>query len=109
MNQGLLEPEWLLGLLALKANDFNAANAHAERGLAILPGNYPCLFVRGESNWNLGRKDQAQADLQAVIESAPQESEEYQRAAARLSGGGGSSAAPAEPAPKAAAPKKARR
>jgi len=104
MNQGLFEPEWLLGAIALEASDWNGAAAHSERGLTILPGNYPCLYVRGEANWNLGRTSEAQTDLQAVLEAAPKESDEYKGAAKRL---GVTAPAPAPAAtPKAAAPKK---
>jgi predicted Zn-dependent protease len=86
LNQGLLEPEYALGMIALDGKRFDEAVSYADRGLAILPGNYACLFVRGEGNHGLGRASQAQADFQAVMESAPPESPEYKGAAARLGG-----------------------
>jgi predicted Zn-dependent protease len=107
LDQGLFEPEWLLGEFALRAKDFSGAAAHAEKGLAILPGNYPCLYVRGESNWNLGNQAQAEADLKTVLQAAPKESPQYKGAAARLSGA--APAAAPSTGTKSAAPKKAHR
>lgn len=87
MDQGLLEPEWVLGALAIEEKRWDAAASHAEKGLEILPGNYLCLAVRGEARWNSGRKAEAEADFQGVLQSAPQDSDEYRLASARLSGG----------------------
>jgi len=84
LNQGLLEPEYALGLVAMGAKNYDDAVAHAERGLALLPGNYSCLFVRAEANSARGQKDQAAADYQAVMQSAPPDSAEYKTAASRL-------------------------
>jgi len=86
MDQGLLEPEWILGSIAMREKRWDAAQAHAQRGLAILPGNYPCLAVRGEALWNAGRRAEAEKDFEAVVKSAPEDSEEYRLAEARLSG-----------------------
>lgn len=94
LNQNLFEPEYLLGALALDAKDWNGAVSHAERGLAILPDNYACLWVRGEAHWNAGRRDQAERDLRAVLQSAPKTSDEYKSAAGRLSGAAAPAAAP---------------
>jgi tetratricopeptide (TPR) repeat protein len=84
MRQGLLDPELVLGVLALSAKRFDEAAAHAERGLEILPGNYPCLYVRGESNLGLGKQDAAKTDFEAVVQSAPAESAQYKASAAHL-------------------------
>lgn len=84
MNQQLFEPEYLLGALALESKDWNRAGSYAQRGLAVLPENYLCLYVRGEASWNMGRKAEAEQDLRAVLETAPDTSEEYKSAASRL-------------------------
>jgi predicted Zn-dependent protease len=86
MGQDLLEPEYLLGLVALDGNRWGDAGAHAQRGLSILPDNYLCLWVRGEANWNLGRKDEATADFQKVIQAAPQDSPQAKAASSRIGG-----------------------
>jgi predicted Zn-dependent protease len=100
MGQGLLEPEWILGLVAVEEERWDEAAAHADRGLAILPGNYHCLAVRGEARWNLGRRAEAESDFRQVLESAPEESDQYRLAASRIAG--------TEPA-RAPAKKRARR
>ncbi|MCE9637463.1 MAG: M48 family metalloprotease [Planctomycetes bacterium] len=107
MNQGLVEPEILLGELALDANDWNRANTYAERGLQALPGNYASLYVRGEANWNLGRQDAARQDLQAVLEGAPKDSRQYQAAATRIGAPAAAAAADVPAKPKATKPKAA--
>lgn len=86
MNQGILEPEWILGSIAMREKRWDVAQRHAERGLAILPGNYACLAVRGESRWNSGNRAAAEKDFEAVVQSAPEDSNEYRIASARLSG-----------------------
>jgi tetratricopeptide (TPR) repeat protein len=94
MNQGLIEPEYALGMLSLKSKDYADAAAHADRGLALLPDNYSCRYMRGEANLGLGRQQEAQADFQAVIKSSPPESAEYAAAAKHL----GITAQPTKPA-----------
>lgn len=94
MDQGLAEPEYLLGALALDAKDWSTAANHADRGLAILPNDYRSLWVRGEANWNRGRREEAEADFRAVLEVAPEGSRQQTSAAARL----GATPAPAEKA-----------
>jgi predicted Zn-dependent protease len=84
MDQGLLDPEHALGVLALSSKDWRSAHDHAERGLRLLPGNYMCLYVRGEANWGLGRRAEAQADFKQVVDAAPAESSEARAAAQRL-------------------------
>jgi predicted Zn-dependent protease len=86
MRQGLLDPEHALGVLALKDQRWSAALDHAERGLAILPEDYRCLYVRGEAKLGLGRTSEARADFQKVAQSAPQGSTEAKAATERLSG-----------------------
>jgi predicted Zn-dependent protease len=99
MNQQLLEPEVLLGELALAAKDWTRAAAYGERGLALLPSeaNYPSLLIRGAANWNLGRRAEAEKDLRAVMQVAPQESAQWKVASSLL----GAAAAPATTAPAA--------
>jgi len=84
LNQGLLEPEYALGMLSLKSKDYADAAAHADRGLALLPDNYSCRYMRGEANLGLGRQQEAQADFQAVMKTSPPESAEYAAAAKHL-------------------------
>lgn len=86
LDQSILDPEWILGVLAIEDKQWDKARTHAERGLRILPENYLCLAVRGEAHWNSGRKAEAQADFEAVVRSAPQDSDEYRHAASRLGG-----------------------
>jgi predicted Zn-dependent protease len=82
-NQELLEPEFGLATIALASKEWKSAASHADRGLAILPENYLCLYVRGEANWNLGDQAAARADLEKVVASAP-DTDEGRSAAARL-------------------------
>jgi predicted Zn-dependent protease len=84
MNQGLLEPEYALGYMSLSEKKFDEAAAHADRGLALLPDNYSCLYLRGEANLGRGNKQQAQSDFNAVMQAAPPDSAEYKNAASRL-------------------------
>jgi len=84
MDQGLVEPEWILGVVAIDEKRWDDAARHAEKGLSILPGNYQCLAIRGEARWNLGRRAEAQADFQQVLESAPNGSEEQRLAQSRI-------------------------
>lgn len=86
LGQGMLEPELALGYIALEGKNFDEAAARADRGLAILPGNYLSQYQRGESLLGLGRQSDAQAAFQAVLQSAPQDSHEYAAATERLSG-----------------------
>lgn len=86
LGQGMLEPELALGYIALEAKNFEEAAARADRGLAILPGNYLSEYQRGESLLGLGKSDEARASFQAVLQSAPQDSHEYAAATERLSG-----------------------
>ena len=95
MNQGLLEPEYLLGTLSLESKRFDDAAKHAQRGLAILPDNYYCLWVRGEAYLGMGREGEAKADFERVMQAAPADSPQARSAAAHL---GLSSAQPAQPA-----------
>jgi predicted Zn-dependent protease len=87
LGQGLLEPELALGYIALDSNDFNEVVARADRGLAILPGNYLSLYQRGEGLLGQGRQADAQTAFQQVMQSAPQDSHEYAAAQQRLGGG----------------------
>lgn len=84
LDQGLLEPEYALGMLSLKSKDYADAAAHADRGLALLSDNYSCLYMRGEANLGLGRQQEAQADFQAVMKTSPPDSAEYAAAAKHL-------------------------
>jgi predicted Zn-dependent protease len=84
MHQGLLDPELVLGVMALQSKKFDEAAAHAQKGLEILPDNYPCRYISGEANLGLGRADQAKADFEAVVQSAPPDSAQYKAAASRL-------------------------
>lgn len=84
MNQGLLEPELGLGMLALEAKRFDETVDRAQRGLALLPGNYMSLYLRGEGYLGLGRSAEAKSDFEAVVASAPADSEQAQAAAAHL-------------------------
>ena len=93
MNQGLAEPEYVLGEICLDEKDWNGAAAHANRGLQLLPDNYPCVYVRGEAFWNLGQRAAAERDLQAVLQGAPADSRQYKAAAARLGTGAAAPAA----------------
>ena len=86
MDQALLRPEWLLGEMALARKQWSAAEARAARGLAILPGNFACLAVRGEARWNAGRRAEAQTDFREVLRSAPDGSPQQSLAQSRLSG-----------------------
>ena len=86
LGQGMLEPELALGYIALEGQSFDEAVARAERGLAILPGNYLSEYQRGEAMHGLGRQREAQASFQAVLKSAPQDSHEYAAASQRLNG-----------------------
>lgn len=84
LHQGLLDPELVLGILALSAKRYDEAAAHAEQGLAILPDNYASLYIRGEANLGLGRNDQAKSDFEAVVKSAPADSSQYKASAEHL-------------------------
>ncbi|MCG3134532.1 MAG: Beta-barrel assembly-enhancing protease [Planctomycetes bacterium] len=99
MNQGLADPEWMLGMLALDGQRWNDAVAYADRALTILPGDYRALWVRGEGHWGAGRRQQAQQDFQQVMQTAPKQSEQYKGASARIGGGPAQQGAPA-PKPK---------
>lgn len=92
LNQGLLEPELGLGMLALEAKRYDETVDRAQRGLALLPDNYMSLYLRGEGYLGLGRTDEAKKDFQAVVESAPADSQQSKAAAAHLG-------APAKTAP----------
>jgi predicted Zn-dependent protease len=87
LGQGLLEPEVALGQIALAGKQFDEALSRADRGLAILPGNYWSLAVRGEGLLGQGRQADAQAVFQEVLRSAPQDSPEYAAAAQHLGAG----------------------
>lgn len=93
LNQGLLEPELGLGIVALNAKRFDETVDRAQRGLTLLPDNYMSLYLRGEGYLGLGRTAEAKADFEAVVESAPADSAEARAAAAHLG------AAPAKAAP----------
>lgn len=80
----LFEPQHVLGILALARKDWQGAAGHAERGLALLPDNYMSHWVRGEAMWNLGRRDDARTDFEAVVKSAPADSQEAKDASQRL-------------------------
>jgi predicted Zn-dependent protease len=84
LKQGLVQPDLVLGQLAVRREDWNAAMTYAENGLAMLPGNYSSLYVRGEANLGLGRMDAARADFEAVAQTAPPDSNQYKAAMSRL-------------------------
>jgi predicted Zn-dependent protease len=86
MGQEILEPEYLLSVMALNDKDYARALDRAQRGLSILPGDYRCTYLRGEALFASGRTAEAQRDFQAVLESAPAQSMEYKGAAARIQG-----------------------
>ena len=87
LGQGLLEPEVALGKIALAEKRFEEASARADRGLAILPGNYLSNYQRGEALLGEGKQADAQAVFEEVLKSAPQDSAEYAAAAQHLGAG----------------------
>lgn len=84
LGQGLLEPEVALGKIAVAGKQFDEAVARADKGLAILPGNYFSLYLRGEGLAGLGRQADAHAAFEEVVKSAPKDSAEYAGAAQQL-------------------------
>jgi len=86
LGQELLEPELALAQIALASKQFDEAVARADRGLAILPGNYMSLYQRGEGMLGLGRRDEAMSVFEEVLQSAPQDSPEYAASSKHLGG-----------------------
>lgn len=84
MGQGLVVTELALSHLCLDGGDTGAAIRHASQGLELLPGYYPCHFVRAEALHAAGRDGDARADYDAVMQAAPQDSEAYRISAERL-------------------------
>ncbi len=84
MNQGLVQPEYYLSVISLDQQRPREAVSYADRALQILPGHYALQYVRAEGLWQMGRKDEARAAFQSVVQQAPEQSEEYAGAAGRL-------------------------
>ena len=86
LGQGLLEPEVVLGRIAVANKQYDEALSRADRGLAILPANYWSLAVRGEGLLGQGRQSEAQAAFEQVLQTAPPDSVEHAAAAKYLGG-----------------------
>jgi len=86
LDQGLVLTEQLLASVLLGQDDAEGALRHASKGVALLPGYYPCVYVRGRAKEALGDRAGARADYEAVVRSAPRESPEARDASARLAG-----------------------
>lgn len=76
MNQGLFQPELLLGAMDYEDGENDAAIAHANRSLELLPGHYYAHFVRAQALWAKGDKAAAKTDYALVAEQAPDGSKE---------------------------------